>query len=658
MLVRTDDQITSRSLSNLADTVQSPTQRGIQFSSLDLQQAGSATFEVLSDRRLQNAGISLLDEASLNLIAANAAVASSELLGSRLGDVFLLSARDLIELALLSGVEASAALQSDATAMADSTLSDPGGNNLVTLQATTQLRFIGLGEGERAALTFALLTQAMRDSALSLNAGDDTVSIISGFRGNLGVIGLAAADPQALVADTGDSGLRFSRQDPAPQPEGGAWSFQLSATAIGLQDSRISTGAGNDRVSVSTEIDQELAADLGNLFADPNTRIILERIGMLRSRLDVGAGDDVVRIDGAVIDSTIDLGSGDNTLLLEGPVSGTSRILSGSGRNRIVIDGSLGGAVSGGSGDDRFDLNSLSLAGQLDGGDGNDSVSSGTTDLRELLLIQGRNQGFLGDLQVSSIEGLDLGGGDDVALMSLEGTLTGRLLGGNGLDRLEFSNWELPVAVDLDLGIATAIGGGIGGFEQVIGGIGSDRLAASGLFAGLDGNEGDDVLFLRWSPWLSGSDQGLELHGGGGRDLFVITGLESSIPAGWDGIFGIPTLTDLQIDLDPTGSGSGDRIGWLREQPSGSSPEFLSLIPSGLEGLGDARLLPIAPLEQLLSGMTDGTRQLAIALDASPGSLLGELRLLGSDGVGTSRLIAYVPGDVVSRQSGSIASSG
>jgi ABC-type cobalamin transport system ATPase subunit len=66
----------------------------------------------------------------------------------------------------------------------------------------------------------------------------------------------------------------------------------------------------------------------------------------------------------------------------------------------------------------------------------------------------------------------------------------------------------------------------------------------------------------------------------------------------------------------------------------------LRLTPSGLEGVGDARLLPIAPLEQLLAGMATDTRQLAIASDGQFGN---QLHLLGSQGIGTSQVIAGLP---------------
>jgi len=661
VLVRTEDVSTGRALEAEASASQNPRQYGVEASTIRLQRPGGTSFQVLSDRLLQGSGISELDDATLATIATNAAMVNSQLFGGPSSDVYLLSARDLIRLGLISDGTATATLQASTASLVDSRLLDGGGHNLLTLQANSELNFIGLGDSQRAALAFDLLTQGLRDSVIALGQGNDTLSILSGFQGGLGTIGLAAARQGPM--DRSDSALQFDLNHRAQDLAGpAAWSFSLNATAIGLQDSSISMGAGDDDLTISTKIDDDLAADLGRLYSDPGTAIQLQRIGLLRSSVDMGSGNDRLRIQGAVIDSTINLGSGYNTLILEGDVLGSSRILSGSGRNQIVIDGNLGGIVVGGSGDDRFDLSSLPLAGEIQGGDGNDTLVSTATNQRDLVLIQGHDQGFLGGLRFRDVEGLELGSGDDVAVMSLEGTLTGRLLGGSGLDRLEFSNWELPVRVDLDLGQASPVyggaSGGISGFEQVIGGTGPDVIAASGAFAAIDGNEGDDVLFLRWTPWLSAYPEGLELHGGGGRDLVVIAGLEAAIPAAWNGVSGIPVLSDLQIDLDPD-SRHGDQLGWLRTSiglDGSSSQEFLRLSPSGPEGIGDVRLLPIAPLDELISGIGDSTRQLAIAWD--PGlNTAAELRLLGSNGSGSSRLLAYLPAGMPSRDQLSISLS-
>jgi hypothetical protein len=148
------------------------------------------------------------------------------------------------------------------------------------------------------------------------------------------------------------------------------------------------------------------------------------------------------------------------------------------------------------------------------------------------------------------------------------------------------------------------------------------------------------------------------VRGGAGRDLFVISGLEQGAPLGWDGLSGLPQLLDLDLGFNGTsGIALTDEIGWVQTQtlPGGESQQsFERLTPSGLEGIGDARLLPIAPLEQLLAGMASDTQQLAIASDGSGG---GQLYLLGSQGQGTGQLVAGLPSDLLGQGNASVSGS-
>lgn len=638
VVVRTISGSSSRTVEGKAVSEQQATQVGIENTLLDLRAAAAKQgLRLDSDRTLQSFAISQLDDADLRMVAEHIGLLNTTVLNGDGSDALIVNARDLLQLGLFTPTTATATLKSELTGMQDSSIQGVPGADYVALEELTCLTFTGLGGSDQAYLSFDLLTTALRNSGILLGEGNDTITINSGYLG---------ANQTALTAQQA-SGLNFDIGDsPTSAGDGSNWMFSLNARAVGLENSLLDLGGGNDRVSILTTIDADLRTDLGVLYDDPYTSIKLERVGLLGSEVRMGSGDDELRVNGAVIDSTIDLGSGSNTLLLEGEVSGNSRILMGDGNNTIIVNAGLGGKVIGGSGDDRFSLNTL--AGELDGGAGIDTLTATAADRREVLVVSGADRGNLDGLRFQNIESVDLGSGNDVALLDIDGSLTGQLLGGAGLDRLEYSNWTLPVNVDLDRGAATGIGAGSSGsllgFEQVVGGLASDTLISSGAFSGIDGSEGDDLLFLRWSPWLSGAGEGLQVSGGVGRDLIVFSGLEQQAPAFWDGQSGLPDLVDL--DLSPIVNGNGgftDSIGWLRSEPipgGGSQESFLRLTPSGLEGVGDVRLLPIAPLEQLLAGMATDTRQLAIASDGQFGS---QLHLLGSQGIGTSQVIASLP---------------
>ena len=638
VVVRTVSGASSRTVEGKAVSEQQATQVGIENTLLDLRAAAAKQgLRLDSDRTLQSFAISQLDDADLRMVAEHIGLLNTTVLNGDGSDALIVNARDLLQLGLFTPTTATATVNSELTGMQDSTIQGVPGADYVALEELTRLTFTGLGGSDQAYLSFDLLTTALRNSGILLGEGNDTITINSGY---------LVANQTALTAQQA-SGLNFDLGDsPTSAGDGSNWMFNLNARAVGLENSLLDLGGGNDRVSILTTIDADLRNDLGVLYDDPYTRINFERVGLLGSEVRMGSGDDELRVNGAVIDSTIDLGSGSNTLLLEGEVSGNSRILMGDGNNTIIVNAGLGGKVIGGSGDDRFSLNTL--AGELDGGAGIDTLTATATDRREVLVVSGVDKGNLDGLRFQNIESVDLGSGNDVALLDIDGSLTGQLLGGAGLDRLEYTNWTLPVNVDLDRGTATGIGAGssgsLRGFEQVVGGLASDTLSSSGAFSGIDGSEGDDLLFLRWSPWLSGAGEGLQVSGGVGRDLIIFSGLEQQAPAFWDGQSGLPDLVDL--DLSPIANGNGgftDSIGWLRSEPipgGGSQESFLRLTPSGLEGVGDVRLLPIAPLEQLLAGMASDTRQLAIASDGQFGS---QLHLLGSQGIGTSQVIAGLP---------------
>lgn len=651
VVVRTVSGSSSRTVEGKAVSEQQATQVGIENTLLDLRAAAAKQgLRLDSDRTLQSFAFSELDDADLSLVAEHIGLLNTTVLNGNGSDALIVNARDLLQLGLFTPTRATATLKSELTGMEDSSIQGLPGADYVALEGLTNLTFTGLGGSDQAYLSFDLLTTALKNSGILLGEGNDTITIKSGYL-VANQTGLSAQQASGLSFDLGDT--------PTSAGDGSNWMFSLNARAVGLENSLLDLGGGNDRVSILTTIDADLRNDLGVLYDDPYTSINFERVGLLNSEVRMGSGDDELRVNGAVIDSTIDLGSGSNTLWLEGEVSGSSRILMGDGNNAIIINAGLGGKVQGGAGDDRFSLSNLELAGQLDGGVGFDTLESTAADRREVLLISGANRGNLDGLRFENIETVDLGSGNDVVLLDIDGSLTGQLLGGAGLDRLEYSNWTLPVNVDLDRGSATGIGGGSSGsllgFEQVVGGLGSDTLISSGAFAGIDGSDGDDLLFLRWSPWLSGAGQGLQVSGGGGRDLMVFSGLEQQAPSFWDGLSGLPDLVDL--DLSPSLDGNGgftDSIGWLRNEPiagGGSQESFLQLTPSGLEGLGDARLLPIAPLEQLLAGMDSDTRQLAIASDGQFGN---QLHLLGSQGIGTSQVIANLPSALSSASANSL----
>jgi Ca2+-binding RTX toxin-like protein len=117
----------------------------------------------------------------------------------------------------------------------------------------------------------------------------------------------------------------------------------------------------------------------------------------------------------------------------------------------------------------------------------------------------------------ASIEGFTGGAGDDAVVMGAGRTLSSTVIGGAGIDRLDYSAYVTSVRVDLTTGAAIGVAGnaagGATGFEHVTGGSGADILIGDGAANRLIGNGGNDVLAGR-----GGAD---ELTGGDGRDILI-----------------------------------------------------------------------------------------------------------------------------------------
>jgi Ca2+-binding RTX toxin-like protein len=639
VVVHTSASSSSRSLYGKAINSQHARQVGIENSTMDVRKASAPSLELRSDRKLNFWAVSDLNDAEIQLVAEHIGLLKTIFFTGDQTDIHVFGARDAIDIGVLSGKNGFASVDSKTIGIQDSALISESGGNFAGIEGITTLTFTGLGNSKRADLAFNLLTKGMQDSKILMGAGDNTVTVNSGY--------YVTEDSQATTS--GQTGLTFDFGDSLSRlSKDGDWQFSLNARAIGLENSLISTGEGDDRVLVFTRIEDNIDQALGPWRDDPSTEVTYERVGMLNSTIDMGSGNDFLRVNGSIINSIINMGSGENTLIIEGSVLDGSQIFGGDGNSTVEVKAGLGGLLQGGEGNEVFNLSDLSQAGEIDGGGGTDSLVARSDRLgrREVLIVSQPNRGNLDGIRFRNLETISMGSSDDVAIMDFTGSLSGQLLGGPGLDRLEFTNWTLPVTVDLDLGSATAIGntqnGMVRDFEQVLGGVNNDTLISSGLFNSIDGSAGDDKLYLRWTPWLSNPGEGLQLIGGPGRDLFVVVGLEGTPPTDWNGRSGLPKIRDLDLTSDSDNLiGHTDSIGWLRAETSatGETTRTLQILtPSGLEGIGNAKLLPVAPLESLLAGMQDGTQQLAIAWDSN--QLEASLELLGSKGMGTSQTVA------------------
>jgi hypothetical protein len=607
VVVRSDDSLVSRSVEGEAHSRYRHSLDAIRDAVIDLRDIRTPRVQVGSDRELTLLAHSVLDDADLSLESHTTGMnRATLLLGPEANDIRL-RVSDAIDLGLRAGGLARGQILQSLIGMLDSRLEDAGGGG--TLELSSLARFLlqsPVGAANRQ-IGIDLLAQAMQDSAILLGDGDDRVLIASGFQ-----------DPQ-----DGVPGLRITLP-PAAGPTDADASVQLRARALGLVNSRLEVGGGDDVVRIRT-------------WLDPTWPAVAERIALLDSDVDLGEGDDRLSVEGAVTGSRIAAGPGANRLDFDGPVNASTLALAPGSANAVDLgawndtlvlhlagDAPAQLTLAAAGGDDRIDAPLARLTGSIDGGAGFDTLveapgPDGVFRGEGLVTVhlEGPGSGTVGALDFSGWENLSLGDGDALVTVGATGRLDGRLEAGGGLDGLDYGAWREPVVVDLGRGKASGILGGISGFETVRTGAGDDRFELD--LGALEDRAGAGVPPLVFS-------------GGEGRDRFVLAGMEAIRMRAQANDRALPVLADLE--WSPGGGiGLTDAIAWrlgglLADRAGDQAP--VDLTPAGLEGIGQPRLLPIAPLDQLVSGMgarPAGMDQLAIAT----GDLGSRLVLLGSD---------------------------
>jgi hypothetical protein len=650
VILRSSQGIVSRSVEGVARSDSSHSLGTITDALIDLRQTPMPRVIVSSEQDLHLLSLSVLNDAELALDTRHTGLNRASLLLGPEANAIQLRFSDTLDLGLMAGGTARGQIRQSLIGLQDSRLEDAGGDASLQLSSLTGFQLKGPEAQQLGQVNIDLLAEAMRGSTILLGAGNDRVTIASGFRN------LEGTGPGLLIDIPGGA---QAPQDP---------SLAVRARALGLVDSLLDTGGGNDQVSIATWLEEPSAA------SDSSDS---ERIALLDSGVLLGDGDDQLSVEGDVLASRIDLGDGVNGLRVSGVMrdaivladAGSSNAIQlGDGGNSLTIgltgDGEAEMHLSTGAGDDRIQLPMGELSGSLDGGAGVDSLtndamggpadgmraaSPGEESLEPeplAITLSGDGEGRIAGLEFTGIENLALGAGQAEVSVGTQGRLEGVLAVGSGEGRLDYSAWQEAVQVDLSQGTASGILGGISGFEEVRGGAGDDLLVAGDGTRLLAGGEGDDRLELDLATFLTAGDGSTPppvLVGGQGHDQFVIAGVEAIQTMRSPSGRALPVLADLALSPEIGGIGLTDRLALrLTGIPAAGEPQepLIDLIPSGVDGIGQPLLLPIAPLDELVAGIgerTAGFGQLAIAT----GDTGSQLVMLSSGGTVTG--IAELP---------------
>ena len=626
ILIDRRESVVARSVEGPARMVFDANQVGLQGARLDLSQARIPVLSINSLRQIQGLALSVLGTAELRQRSRNQAVSGSAIEGSADGGSYRIRALDVLVLGLRGGQGGLITVDDRVEGMGESSLAADGGQSQTNLEIGADMQLTLGGSAGSGALEgeLTLTSTAVNGSTIRLGDGADNVRIAS----------------------------RISR-DEAPElfasaPAAPAWgAVAINSRAVGLLDSQLSTGGGPDRVTIEAGAYESVALENSLVQLGEGDDSLLLRGAVLGSRIEPGEGRNRVEVSGAVDDSVLVLNRG-----------GDTGITLSAADDSLVLEGDGGVTLLAGGGDDRIRVEGRAM-GLLDGGDGQDTLEMGHSRQPgspapvgpQQLELQGINSGQIDGLTFSSVEAIQLADSGNNVVIDPLGSLQGPLRGGAGADNLDYGAWTSGVSVDLGSGTAEAIGGGTPGgapgFDGVLGGLGADHLVAAADTLWLDGGAGDD--WLEFSP-TNRVENGasIRLTGSGGRDLFVLAGLDPLLlasSAAWEfpgsprsgGIPSprlLPSLDDLTLVIGPRGELQlSDRLGWraggILAAADPAANGLVELLPSGLEGLGQSRRLPIAPLPALLAGIGTGPPQLAIATDlvASQLVLLGPSHL-------------------------------
>ena len=463
MAVMGEETFVARSFSGPAVVRAQSSQVALDGTAIDGREGTTEWMEVVSSRLLHSLATSTLGAAELGF--------EGETIGARQAQVWAddsirairIEGLDDLHFALAGAAPSTAQIRHHTMAMDASTLRADGGVDVLALSALMDLDVDLQGHPDQAGLSFQFSTVALRDSEVLLGDQANQVAIQSGYTS------LRTSSPQGNLDLSG------------------------SLEAVGVANSHIHTGGGDDQVWVTTPMP---------------TLEGLDPIGLLGSTVDLGEGDDLLAVEGAVIGSTIRPGGGDNRILLEGRVEDSAIMLHPESTNTVVL-GSLSDVLTLdtggpawihlglGGGADALHLASSSLTGVIDGGVGED----------RFLFGWGAPSSAAGSLQISGGADRDLflfnrpdafseGLGWKPQLMDLSWALDGQ--GGIGItDRIGWSGTTIEELTPSDsLGIGNPSLLPIAPLGLLLEGIRAGRATADQLAIALT-DRGGELLMIR-----------------------------------------------------------------------------------------------------------------------------------------------------------------
>jgi hypothetical protein len=323
---------------------------------------------------------------------------------------------------------------------------------------------------------------------------------------------------------------------------------------------------------------------------------IIARFQSIQNIIGSQADDRFAFAPGAYLDGTMDGQGGNNTL----DYSFTTGSASVNFQTGAASDVNLqGGAVPQPGG--------ITHIQKVIGGPGSANTLIGA-DTPNSWNITGQNNGTVNSFAFTGFQYLTGGAAADTFFLQPGGGVSGTVDGGGGSNTLDYSHYSGDVTVDLPLGTATRIGGGIKNLQNVTGSIGNDMIV---------GDANANVL-------IGGTGRNLVIGGGGADSIRTV-----AANTGDNILIGGTTSYDTNL-----AALSAIFAEWTRTDLS-FADRFSDLF-DGTNGAGATPLNVVNGQLVLLNGST-------VHADTSPDTLTGGGK--GTSGTGTGRNWFFVDSD-------------
>jgi acrosin len=389
----------------------------------------------------------------------------------------------------------------------------------------SSLTILGGGGGN----TFTIVSTGSQTLNLSSGTGNDVVNV-QAISGPLNLNGQAGSDMVTLGSLAPAIGGVLNNLKGAimiSNPSG--------ATALAIDDS----GDATTRTATITKSSTAGLSPFAINYANLSSLTINGGSGGLNT-YDVqstAAGTPVILNAGSGSNDAVIVGSGGSTSTLDaiqggltvnsqtsltalqindmGSMAGhsytvTVNTLSRSGTALITYDPVTSLMIRAGSGDDALAVVSTASGTPVtfDGGGGANTLIG--PNLPSTFDITSNNAGTVGNVTFSSVQNLVGGSAADTFKFHTGAGVSGTINGGGGTNTLDYTPYKGDIKVNLPLGTATAVAGGIKNIQNVMGGQGNSLIVGDANPNVLIGGTGRNVLI-----------------GGGGADTLDVSGATS-----------------------------------------------------------------------------------------------------------------------------------